>query len=219
MALVLALGALGVGFAAWTDTVTVNGTVTTGDVDITVEDYSGTYVWKTDEPGEIFVERGWMDDIGIAPPDAIDAFPNPHPLGTAGIDPVAYATAGIGQAGDDTIFVDFVNMFPCIDFTADFLLHYAGSIPVKVSMSNIEVLGPPELVENADIRIEYFEADEFGNYNPGQPLDIAFMQLHYCDYIVVAITIHLDQVPDNMNQNGTITGTITVKQWNEVPVQ
>jgi len=33
LALVLALGALGVGFAAWTDTITISGTVTTGEVD------------------------------------------------------------------------------------------------------------------------------------------------------------------------------------------
>jgi hypothetical protein len=42
------------------------------------------------------------------------------------------------------------------------------------------------------------------------------MQLHYCDYIVVVITITLDQEQTNMDQQGTVVGTIGVMQWNEV---
>jgi len=38
LALVLALGALGVGYAMWTDTVTINGTVNTGDLVLGVMD-------------------------------------------------------------------------------------------------------------------------------------------------------------------------------------
>jgi hypothetical protein len=41
LALVLALGALGVGYAAWTDTIFVSGTVSTGSVCLNIED--GTY--------------------------------------------------------------------------------------------------------------------------------------------------------------------------------
>ncbi len=216
MILVMAMGLVGVGYAAWTDTVTISGTVNTGDVDLEVLRYSGTYVWKVDDAanGDIFVKHGWTDEIGFhgPPANAIDAFPND---GEGDMDPVAYAMASF--AGDDAIIVDFWNMFPSIDFTADFLLHYNGSIPVKVSVSDIAVNGPPELTNNATISILYYEADAQGNIINQTPLEIPLMQLHQSNYIVVVITIHLDQTNVNMLQNGTVTGSIEVKQWNEVP--
>jgi predicted ribosomally synthesized peptide with SipW-like signal peptide len=42
LALVLALGALGVGYAMWTDTVTVNGTINTGSIDLAIKDIGVT---------------------------------------------------------------------------------------------------------------------------------------------------------------------------------
>jgi hypothetical protein len=123
---------------------------------------------------------------------------------------VAYATA---TYGDDTVTVTFDNLFPQVPVSADFLLHYAGSIPVKVDLLDVQVLG----INGAQITIEYFESNEFGDYDEGRPIALAMMQLHYCDYIVVVITITLEQVQTNMNQQGTVVGTISVMQWNEVP--
>ena len=230
MALVLALGLGGVVYAGWTDTVTIDGTVQTGDVDITVEKYSGTYVWKTDNVSadEIFVESGWMADIGDPASvqglpmgtNIVDAFPNyvasPDP-GSAGVDPVGFATAAC--KADDEITVTFDNMFPCVDFTADFLLHYAGSIPVKVNVLNLGwdcAKTDDELEDNSTLTIEYYESNAAGAMI-GSPLQLAAMQLHECDYILVVITIHLTQMQDNMLKSGELTGTIGVKQWNEVP--
>ena len=221
MALVMALGLGGVAYAGWTDTVTIDGTVNTGDVDLVVEDYSGTYVWKISTGDEIFVEEGWMSAIGDPAniTDVVDAFPNwvtAGDPGSAGIDPVGSATAAF--KADDEITVTFDNMFPCIDFTADFLLHYAGSIPVKVNVLNLGwgANTDADLETNSTLTIEYYESDDTGA-KIGSPLALAAMQLHYCDYILVVITIHLDQVPENMLTNGELTGTIGVKQWNEVP--
>lgn len=223
MALVLALGLGGVAYAGWTDTVTIDGTVNTGDVDLVVVDYSGTYVWKISSGTEIFVESGWMGDIGDPAniTDVVDAFPND---GEADTDPVGSATAAqaVDAAGvpiDDAITVTFDNMFPCVDFTADFLLHYAGSIPVKVDVLNLgwdAANTDADLLIYSTLTIEYYESDVDGT-KIGSPLALAAMQLHYCDYILVVITIHLDQVEDNQLTNGELTGTIGVKQWNEVP--
>jgi len=215
LVLVLALGALGIGYAAWTDTITIDGTVNTGTVDVVVIDYSGTYVWKISDSPYIYVDSGWMTEIGTPPANAVDAFPNPPydtPPGTADVDPVSIATAAEGAGGDDTIKVDFVNLFPCQYVTADFLLHYAGSIPVKVTVSEINL---PELT-GVTATLEYYKSDVTGA-KLGEPLDIALMQLHYCDYILVVITIHVeqDETGANMGQTGSIDGTITVKQWNE----
>jgi hypothetical protein len=208
-----------VGFAAWTDEVTIDGTVNTGNVDLVVEAYSGSLVWKMENHG-IFTQSGWLP-LGAPPAGAVDAFPND---GEADLDPVSsgMASQSVNAAGepiDDAVTMKFENLFPLVPVKADFLLHYAGSIPVRVNIVDIAVGGPPELVQNATITIEYFDADADGVYNPDEPMgDIALMQLHYCDYIVVVITITLDQTPDNMGiDNGTITGRIQVKQWNEVP--
>jgi predicted ribosomally synthesized peptide with SipW-like signal peptide len=219
LALVVALGGLGIGYAAWTDTVTVTGTVNTGDVDLVVVDYSGTYVWKTpgiDDPtsgtNDITVETGWMSQIGNPANIAgvIDAFPND---GEADIDPVACATAVEGQTPDD-IVVTFSNLFPCIDFSADFLLHYEGSIPVKVSAETVEITGIP--VDAATVSYKWYESDETGAMLE-EILDPMYYQLHYCDYVIVKVVVHVAQVPESMNiTTGVINGEITVTQWNEV---
>ena len=49
---VITLAGVGAGYAAWTDTVFINGYITTGSVDLNIVGYSGTWVWKdlaTDE--------------------------------------------------------------------------------------------------------------------------------------------------------------------------
>ena len=213
MALVIALGIGGIGYASWIDTISITGDVNTGDVDLVVKKYSGTYVWKTDItkdpstiPDEIEVVSGWLPMTPMPPSYAIDADPND---GEADIDPVGCATAAQGTTIDD-IVVDFVNMFPCIDFTADFLLHYAGSIPVKVSVSDIGVTG----ITGATATIKYYESDAAGTQGTEITTPVG-MQLHKCDYILVVITVHIDQDTGEMNGTGTVSGTITVKQWNE----
>ena len=45
--LVLVLGSLSIGVAKWFDTITVEGTVTTGNIDLTATGYSGTWVYNT----------------------------------------------------------------------------------------------------------------------------------------------------------------------------
>jgi hypothetical protein len=115
------------------------------------------------------------------------------------------------------VVMTFDNLFPLVPVSADFLLHYAGSIPVKVDVLDVEVTGEIDDT-NSTITIEYFEANADGSLVSPEPLGLKLMQLHYCDYIVVKITITLDQIQSNQNKSGTITGSIGVKQWNEVVV-
>jgi predicted ribosomally synthesized peptide with SipW-like signal peptide len=222
LALVVALGGLGIGYAAWTDSVTVTGTVNTGNVDIDVVDYSGTYVWKTpgyddeDSQGstiyDVTIESGWMSDIGdpAAILGVIDAFPN---NGNGLTDPVACATAVAGA--ENEVVVTFDNLFPCINFSADFLLHYNGSVPVKVYMENVAITGIDAAL--ATITYKWYESDADGNQG-NEIVDILGYQLHKCDYVLVKIVIHVTQTQDSMLQTGSISGTIGVKQWNEVNI-
>ena len=52
MALVLALGALGIGYASWSDSIYIEGTVNTGTVDLETVGLSGTWLWKNLDTGE-----------------------------------------------------------------------------------------------------------------------------------------------------------------------
>jgi len=215
LALVLALGALGVGYAAWTDTVTITGNVTTGTVDVVVEDYSNTYVWKTIDDG-IYVQHTWdSDKVPYPYEDAIDAFPNEHPLDTGGIDPVASAVAS--YVADDEVYIDIVNAFPILPedgiLSADFLLHYAGSVPVKVDICDVTATGG---LDPEDIMIQYFESDADGTYDTAYPIQLGGLQMHYCDYIVVLISVDLSEnEASDQNLESTISGSIRVIQWNE----
>ena len=93
LALVLALGTLGVGYAMWSDTITITGTVNTGSVDLDIMKCSNTWVWKLIpvEPGDpdIAIVHDWDSTYpGAIPANALDYDPT-----TPGKDPVAYGYA------------------------------------------------------------------------------------------------------------------------------
>jgi len=46
IAIVLALGALGIGYAAWTDVITITGSVNTGSVNLDITGVSSTFDYK-----------------------------------------------------------------------------------------------------------------------------------------------------------------------------
>jgi len=234
MALVLALGSLGAAFAAWTDTVTLNGSVTTGTVDINVVGYSSTWVYKV--PGaenEIEVIHHNLPTEPTVPANAVLMYPG-HPNADENHPyAVAYAIAepAKDEAGaliDDQVTVTYFNLFPSIDFIADILLHYEGSIPVKVNVANITspdqwMLGlceqylpgdpaPPE----TGIWVVGYESTI--DHTKGTHIPYAEgMQLHYCDYVLVEFIIHLPQDNDLMGLSGEFTATLEVVQWNEYP--
>jgi hypothetical protein len=228
LALVLALGALGVGYAAWEDSVTITGTVETGSVDIEIVDYSNTYVWKShDYENEIYIQHTW-DNPGADrtsdpdPTSKVDAFPINLETGADDptVDPVAYADAsaysGAGAAYD--IQVDICNAFPLTQLTADFLLHYKGTVPAKITVSRLDFT--PDAGNTYDlspyVHIKYYKSTIAGG--TGEEITPAVGdQWHYCKYILVKIYILLPQEDGSQLQSGTIDGEITVKQWNEVP--
>ena len=227
LALVLALGTLGVGYAAWTDTVTISGSVSTGTVDIVVEDYSHTIVWKVNEgtgtdnmvvvhftDSELFGDPT-LDD---PPTGAVDAFPND---GENDMDPVSYAYASQGAGGDDTIFIDIFNVFPLNivgeSVKADFLLHYNGTIPVKVSIADIGKASGD--FWEPDLSILAYWSNAAGEQVTliGNAADLLGTQLHQSNYILIEVILvaHQGAQVVDSGKSGTISGTIEVIQWNE----
>ncbi len=215
LALVLALGALGIGYASWTDTITIDGTVNTGDVDINVVGYSSTFVYKVpgEEP-EIKINHVF---------NATDATTDPN---NPGGNSFLVASAIAEYWGDDTVKITYTDLFPSINFVADVLLKYEGSIPVKVNVADIVINSGAWMLDlyiqpgsSADddtvgIWISGWKSNAAGekgdwiDYAPG-------MQLHDGDYILVEFHIHLPQEDALMNQSGSFTATLEVIQWNE----
>lgn len=217
---VLALAGIGISYAGLTDTIFIYGTVITGTVDLEIEDYSGTWVWKvyphgidiTNDPTVTYEE-----DEG-----ELVAYAKGRPVQNT--DPPGY----------DAV-MQFHNLFPCIDFMADIVFHYQGSIPAKITnlgwdfsgdLIDTDNDGQPDtdfievLMDMADdTGGEFGLTYEFYKYNDDtSEFDIPISvgdQLHFCDLIKLIVTIHLPQ--SNLYQNLAGTGyvIIDVLQWND----
>jgi predicted ribosomally synthesized peptide with SipW-like signal peptide len=225
LALVVALGALGVGYAMWSDTVTVNGTVTTGSVDIDIESVSHTYVYKCIKAyGEYSVA-----DIIFSP--------TPMPLNPVIEDPgpqenellyVASAVTSAVLANDPAYDEDaevativFDNIFPTTtaNISGDVVLHYVGSIPAHVKLTNISYTAIDGVDLTPYLNVEWFwdDSDDDPDLGYVKVASPEALQLHYCDRVMVVINFDLEQIDEHMNCSGTFTGTVMVHQWNEEP--
>lgn len=184
LALVMSLGVFGVAYASWNDTITINGSVETGTLDLSVDGFSGTWVYKIVSTGACVIQDHEEDPI------------------PAGWIYVASAVAEQGPGGTHDVLVTFDNLFPCIDFVADFTVHYHGTIPANLKVSPLTVTGiPPAWVTMT------------GTWpTDGQQVD-ADTDWH------AAITIHVPQPPNGKDGqgilDGTISGSIYAQQWNE----
>jgi hypothetical protein len=139
LTVIAALGSLGAAYAMWSDDIVVNGTITTGRVDINVvPDFEETYVWKTVVQG-IMVTHSDIPPYSEGNPSATatDAFPGIDKNQDGyDIDPVAFAT--VMENGEEAVQITFNNLFP-LDLVDEpglgvgFKLKYEGTIPVRVA--------------------------------------------------------------------------------------
>jgi hypothetical protein len=231
---VLALAGVGISYAGFTDYITVYGTVNTATVDINILDYSGTDVFKVWAIGEaaqppaneLYIWRGFIRDRPTIA-DIEGMFPG------CGVILVASAWAMPCTAGiDDEVDIHYNNIFPCIDFIGDFIFHYEGSIPGRISQI---IFGygnaPPYFYGSGDdltayLTVKFFECtgdDTDGDNIPddnwvkgAEILDPLGYQLHFCDCIWVDVIIHLPQDNELQGLSGSFGGFIEVIQWTDL---
>ncbi|NQT31568.1 MAG: hypothetical protein HQ588_04465 [Deltaproteobacteria bacterium] len=229
LALVIALGSLGVAYAAWTDSVYIEGTVYTGTLDIDIVGVSSTFVYKV--PG--------ADDTGFGPETVVHYVygktdPYPPSVGTLIASAVTDDTSTV--SGDvDSATMTFSGLFPGIDFWADVELMYLGTIPAKISVAEIALEDRPtggildqlwELGLNGDptkgIDPHTYGAWIDGDVKPSgsavwDPVDYPLgLQLHQFDMVHIALHVRLPQEEQYQNiSNLGFSGIITVIQWNE----
>jgi predicted ribosomally synthesized peptide with SipW-like signal peptide len=191
LTLIIALGALGIGYASWTDQINVTGTVNTGSVDLDVTSVSSTYVYKNLE----------NEGIVISPTEIVD-------------DDLLYVASAVGSmTNEKNVVVTFDNIFPIgRKFVADFEATYNGTIPVKVQVADLAINWADDNDGNDDLSYGYTF------YVNNQPSSLTGVQLHTGDKLHVEVWIEIVNGKtdvDNMSLKGDITGTIKVIQWNE----
>jgi hypothetical protein len=221
LTLVLALGALGIGYASWQDTITITGSVNTGSLDLVVEEYSGMWMWKVP---------------GGTPDWELSTDPAYEPEGVGGYgDPfiVAYASAAqtvVAQAPvDDAVTVTFDNLFPLDQlgpWGADFIVEYEGTIPVIVTAAFTGSTGDAEwLWDNgyAYVAFHYVTWDDVNDVWVIGDLITGPVQLHGGEHVLCVLCVDIPQDPDPaygytqadfMSLNGTFDAVITAIQWN-----
>jgi len=209
LALVLALGALGIGYAAWTDEIDITGTVNTGSVNIDVTGYSGTWVYKVPGAPDI----GFGAETVVIRGDPEDLVPPTNGILIA--HSVAMPTVVDDLPVDDAITVTFDNIFPDIEFEADVYFTYTGSVPAIVDLEQISFYDDFALL---DPYIEvHFASSGLALTNGVGPDVNGPVQLHYGDVVHIWMTLKIPEDLALMNLSGGFTAVIKAIQWNEYP--
>jgi len=212
----LALAGIGISYAGLSDTIYVFGTVSTGTVDLEIDSYSGTWAWKVyDEPNELVVTNDPTYSVPVE-----DGFLVSYAKGRSitNDDPEGY----------DAV-IEFDNIFPCTDFTADTVFHYKGSIPAKINKlewdwEGDEVTKPdgtiiPDFItwlkQQGHMTSGLYRCDAEGNLlDPLEPIEIGY-QLHESYYFKLIVTIHLPQENWLQGLKGEGYLNIGLLQWTD----
>jgi len=226
MALVLALGTLGVGYAMWTDTVTINGSVTTGNVDLDIDSVSCTYVYKV-------VDDIVDDDVTIHEKGDLIRSTSCTPMDLEQDDPadavndleLIASAVTTAMAGDDSDYawMTFTNIFPTtLPIEADIVLHYDGTIPAHIVYTEDD----SELGALSAVQMEawYYkknigtpENPDYGAWVEQQSID--GLQLHQSDLLKYVKYFDLPESDEGgdvyQGLSGNFLITIEAQQWNE----
>jgi hypothetical protein len=232
LALVLALGTVGVGYAMWQDTIYIDGNVETGSLDINVVYTSGSVIYKIVDTGGIRSYYEVMDlkgnivhTVGTEP----DGSPNN----------LVVATGTAQVVGDDMVQMTFTGAFPTLyqggatGLYADLIAHYDGTIPAHTTYVFFSEDAKTQwLWDNGFIDLYVFrtevtvDGDGMIDYTVNSTISprVQF-QMENCDYIKMNVYVSLPQ-PDEMGDSGytqedfmSITLGFQIRvhatQWNE----
>lgn len=219
LALVLALGSLGVAYARWSDTVSITGTVTAGKVCVEWDDAYSTDRCPYGNPWYVGPGNGDANVDVAAITGNEDGWPNEgiYDFDTYFTDKNAACTQ-VTEIGDHQLLITVNNAYPL--YFGDVEVEYCncGTIPVKIQSIEIEAL-------NFTLADQPW-ADDANPGNGGEiyvtvvPLDAAIGdQLEVGDCTAHSFKFIVQQSAEqNRGQNDDpyqFTVTWTVVQWNE----
>jgi hypothetical protein len=156
----LVMTGIGMSYAGFTDLVYVRGEIDTATVKLEYISNSHTYVWKVMYDGEPLVPPfDWSNVVifdwdpdnefcylrsyeGTTAEDVEAWFETAYPNGPGLVEDVSYWRVAWAEAttdpNDDHIMnVDMHNIFPCNTYMADFIYHYDGSIPARLTVGDL----------------------------------------------------------------------------------
>lgn len=220
---VLALAGVGISYAGWIDQISITGTVQTGYVGFEVVEYSGTWVWKNIPNHDIETHHGIPIDYDGD--GEIDDDPNGY-YGNADWKLIAYSYAHNFIPDEDVQF-EFVNLFPCIDFHADFKFTI-GTIPVILESATLDwsnekiddvatewLNGLPNAPSpKVEVTITY--TDDAGNTIEIYPGTTDIIQLHPGVIYTWDLLIHIPQYNGYMNAYAEASGGLKIVQWSDL---
>lgn len=174
-----ALAGIGISYAGFTDEIYIYGEAETATVKLCIEDFSSTEIWKvlgTGAPADEIFREHWYPTIPFDDPFGANfdgLLTEDDAIEDGGTDAAfvagAYAypylqdkdgtTSPQPPVCEKTVYVDFVNMFPCQDFTVDFVVSYEGTIPVKLLDFVVDTyaLDETELPDFKDTNMNWLE--------------------------------------------------------------
>lgn len=198
LALVLALGALGVGYAMWSDEVIIEGTVDTGTLRLGI---FHAYVERLEQDKEVATV-----DLSFEGPILEKEF------------------AGFGnRMAYEKLVVALNNTFPCLTVDIAFYLACVGSIPVHISAINIsdpsgeltwvweqEPTSSPSygyFYHTGDLQMEPVITVTLGGLQVCQ-------QMHWCDWDKADLIIHVEQPAEQSHEYNFVV-EVTGEQFDE----
>jgi len=198
LALVLALGTLGVGYAMWSDEVTIEGTVDTGTLRLGI---FRAIVETIDQDKDVAtVDLSFEGEI------------------------LEKEFVGFGtQMAYEKLVVALNNTFPCLTVDIAFYLACVGSIPVHISA--ITISDPSGELTWVWVGQPTFSPSYGYFYHTGDPqmepvitvtlggLTIC-QQFHWCDWDKADLIIHVEQ-PAEQNHEYTFEVKVIAEQWAE----
>jgi hypothetical protein len=207
LALVLALGTLGVGYAMWSDEVTIEGTVDTGTLRLGI--------WHA-VVERIEQEEGVPQQKDVATVDL--SFKDPI---------LEKYFQGFGNKwAYETLVVALNNTYPCLVVDVAFYLACVGSIPIHISAINISD-------PSGYLTWVWVEEPSPGSpgphygyfYRTGDPtkeevINITIgglqicQQMHWCDWDKADLIIHVKQ-PAEQHHDYNFVVEVTGEQWAE----
>jgi len=208
LALVLALGTLGVGYAAWTDTVVMEQTVNTGTLEVGI--FAVQQHTEEKDICTVDVTHGaFKFDKEVAPVPVSALFP-------AGLYPFyESATIAIG------------NFYPSFYILEDFVIGVGGTVPVRLKVTPT-ILDPNGVYDNMTISWSIWKisegVDELLVSGSGvATAQIAAivgrlegLQLHGCDVIIIYLDKYLEQTAPQ-GADASLTLSVEAIQYNKYP--
>jgi hypothetical protein len=196
LALVLALGTLGVGYAMWSDEVTIEGTVDTGTL-------------------RLGIFRAVVERIEQDKPVATVDLSFEGPI-------LEKEFAGFGRRwAYEKLVVALNNTFPCLTVDIAFYLACVGSIPLHITAVNIsdpsgELIFERTSLPGASPIVGYFY---LAGGDPGEEIINVVVgglpigqQMHWCDWYKADLILHVKQ-PAEQNHEYNFVVEVIGEQW------